>query len=171
MNNKHWWFIGGALVATLAIIILCVAAAIGGLTSYFLFGKQTMGSRQTTTTINAHQGWQSTGVLVTSGMKISISVISGEWTYWPDAPQPYNSGEGGKYICANVMPASQCVEPLPDFPSGGLIGKIGNQIFGIGKGTTLLAEQLGTFYLRINDGDLGLYDNVGELVIDINVQR
>jgi len=103
-------------------------------------------------------------------MRVSIEVTNGEWTYWSGI-QPYNSGEGGNYICAAAMPASQCVEPLPDFPVGGLIGKIGSQTFGIGRYLTLLAEQPGTLWLRINDGDGGLHDNAGELVIDISAQR
>ena len=170
MNNKHWWFTGGVLTGILVITILCIAALTGGLTTYFLLGGQMANDGQTTATIYADQGWQSTGVRVMPGMKISIEVTNGEWTYWSGF-QPYNSGEGGNYICAVAMPATRCVEPLSNFPTGSLIGKIGSQTFGIGKDSTLAVEQLGTLWLRINDGDVGLYDNAGELVIDISVQR
>ncbi len=170
MNNKHWWFTGGVLTGVLVIIILCTTAIIGGLTTYFLLGGQITDSGQTTATIYADQGWQSTGVQVTPGMKVNIEVTDGKWTHWSGV-QPYNSGEGGGYVCAAAMPASQCVEPLPIFPTGSLIGKIGSQTFGIGRNTTLTVEQLGTLWLRINDGDVGLHDNAGELIVDISTQR
>jgi len=69
------------------------------------------------------------------------------------------------------MEASGCVEPLPEFPAGGLIGKIGNQPFGIGKSEPLIVEKTGLLYLRVNDADIGLYDNGGELVVEVSVEE
>jgi hypothetical protein len=69
------------------------------------------------------------------------------------------------------MKASGCVEPLPEIPAGALIGKIGNQLFGTGKSESLFVEKTGLRYLRVNDADIGLYDNDGELVVEISVEE
>jgi hypothetical protein len=70
-----------------------------------------------------------------------------------------------------VFSERQCVEPLPDFPAGALVGRIGGETFGVGKGVTLVAEQTGMLELRINDGDDGLDDNDGELTVQIRLER
>lgn len=129
-------------------------------------------SQETTeASISAQQGWQSAQMQVDRGTELAIEVISGEWTYWKD-DMPYTQGEGDQgYICADIMPYNQCAEPLPDFAKGGLIGKIGNQIFGIGNNATVSIKDSGTLYLRINDGDDGLYDNDGTITVKIVVSR
>ena len=55
--------------------------------------------------------------------------------------------------------------------AGGLIGRIGDQIFGVGKSVTLVAKQSGRLQLRINDDDDGLHDNNGELTVEIRAER
>lgn len=119
--------------------------------------------------VYANQGWQNTEIYVDKGHEIIITVLSGRWTQQKGS-SPYNSGEGGGYICTNVTSFSQCVEPLPDFPQGGLVGRIGNQDFWIGNGNSVTALQTGTLQLRINDGDDGLYDNDGMLLIQVVIQ-
>jgi hypothetical protein len=119
--------------------------------------------------IDSRQGWQSAGLWIEQDTRLTIEVIAGEWNYWPES-SPDNAGQGWSYICANVIPASQCVEPLPDFPAGALIGRIGNQVFGIGSGVTVVAQQSGRLSLRINDADHGLYDNRGKLQVRIMLQ-
>lgn len=117
----------------------------------------------------ASKGWQDTGVTVRQGSKLIITVINGQWTSTVGKVS-YNPGLGWSYTCANAMPASQCVEPLPESPQGALIGRIGSRIFGIGQGITVMSGDTGPLSLRINDGDGDLYDNDGRLIVQITVE-
>jgi hypothetical protein len=125
-------------------------------------------SPYTEAVIFANQGWQSAGIFIEQGATVTIKVISGQWT-GTLGKSPFNTGEGGKYICGKVM--SHCIEPLPDFPSDGLIGQIGSPIFGIGNGTDIVAQQAGTLFMRMNDGDPGLFDNDGSLTVKITIEK
>jgi serine/threonine protein kinase len=121
------------------------------------------------TTVSSTTGWQSTDVFIAKGTRINIEVVSGQWTQ-TKGKVPYNPGLGNQnYSCANYMPANQCVEPLPDAPQGALIGKIGNFIFEIDDGVIITASESGILFLRINDGDVGLYDNDGTLVVRVTL--
>ncbi len=71
--------------------------------------------------------------------------------------------------CGEVLAASACVEPLPDFPQGGLIGRVGDRVFPIGEATTITAPIAGPIQLRINDANEGLYDNDGTLTVHVTV--
>jgi hypothetical protein len=120
--------------------------------------------------VYANQGWQDTGIRIEKGNEITMAVLSGRWTQ-EKGRAPFNSGEGGGYICANAISYSECVEPMPDIPQGALIGKVGNQEFGIGNGNSVTALQTGVLQLRINDGDEGLYDNDGALLLQVIVKQ
>jgi hypothetical protein len=117
--------------------------------------------------VSSTQGWQDTQISVQAGTTLTIKTIAGQWTNWKGT-NPYNSGDGDiYYICADHIAYNQCVEPLPDFPQGALVGKVNEQIFGIGSGNEIIVQQTGILYLRINDGDDGLYDNDGDLTVRI----
>lgn len=118
--------------------------------------------------VAAARGWQSTGVTVPQATTLTLTVTDGTWTNW-DGTTPYTSGYGTGWICGRAMQPADCVEPLPSVPSDALIGRIGDQIFLVGGGTTLTAQQSGLLELRINDGDVGLYDNNGSLSVQINL--
>jgi hypothetical protein len=123
----------------------------------------------TTMTVVAGRGWQETGVTVAAGQTVSVEVIDGLWTHW-SGEVPANPGTGGVYyVCADFLPAEQCVEPLPDFPAGTLIGRIGRHVFGIGQSGSVVVADAGTLELRVNDGDVGLGDNAGSLTVRIVV--
>ena len=118
--------------------------------------------------VSARTGWQRTGVVVEAGDVVSVSVVSGTWTHW-EGGRPYNGGQGDTtYICANVMPASECFEPDPYSPQGALIGEIENWVVGIGTANTFTAQRNGELLLRIND--LYVADNDGELTVDVVVR-
>jgi hypothetical protein len=128
-------------------------------------------SSENTVNISAKEGWQSSSILVSRGMKVKIDVVSGKWTHFKGTA-PYNMGIGNPdYICSNYLSASECVEPKPEAPQGALIGKIGNVVFEINSGTTITVNESGTLFLRINDGDGGLYDNDGILEIRITLMN
>jgi hypothetical protein len=112
-------------------------------------------------------GWQDTGMHVSRGDRLEISVISGTWT-GEIGHAPITNGEGDLgYICGSPS----CVEPLPTAPTGALIGQIGDMIFLIGKGNIIISEDEGNLLLRMNDGDSGLHDNEGSLQVEIAKQQ
>src|SRR5215217_2047458 len=119
-----------------------------------------------TTQADAKQGWQATSLTAAANQTIELSVIAGQWTHWVGTI-PYNNGVGGGYVCADYIPPDSCGESMPTVATGALIGKIGNQVFAIRNGTTVVASQPGPLYLRINDGDNGLSDNDGILSVQI----
>lgn len=112
--------------------------------------------------------WQVTGVVVEANETLVVEVVDGEWSSQAGV-SPYNNGTGTGYICADFLPPEDCVEPLPEAPQGALIGRIGNHVFEVGSGTTLVAQQEGELALRMNDDDDGLFDNEGVLTVDINI--
>jgi hypothetical protein len=124
--------------------------------------------------VEARQGWQDTGISVTRGAIVTIEYVSGLWTGWGgevplhDAAGPL---ETHPYVCADFLPAAQCVEPVPDFQGGALVGRVGRQLLQIGNSLTFVAEGHGRLELRINDGDVGLYDNEGAITAQVTVQR
>ena len=121
--------------------------------------------------VYANRGWQDVNVFVTYGDRVTIQYVSGEWTHW-SGQIPYSDASGKYgYVCADSMPASECVEPMPDFPTGALIGKIENQLFPIGNSLTFTSESKGYLLLRINDADMGLHDNVGVITVQITVHH
>jgi len=105
--------------------------------------------------------WQDTGIQVEKGKQIRLEVEVGQWRKSPNAP--YTHGEGTGYICGR----SDCVEPLPKYPTDALIGQIGEQQFYVGQGATIVAEQSGTLSLRMNDGDHDVWDNDGDLMVGV----
>jgi len=123
------------------------------------------------TEVYANYGWQDTGIFVFSGDQVQIQYISGEWTHWiGQVPYSDASGKYG-YICATYMQPSECVEPIPDFPTGALIGKIGGQLLKIGNTISFTSDDDGYLLLRINDADIGLYDNAGTITVRVTVHR
>jgi hypothetical protein len=174
MKSRKWTFFGGfaagMLVTVLLIAQLLLAAASCGLVTYILLEKPAVFSGKTTKTINARKGWQDTGIRVKPGTKINITVIDGKWTHW-SGTQPFNPGVGGGYTCGKAMNPEDCVEPLPEYSTGGLIGKVGDQVFGVGMGISYETNESGTLKLRINDADVGLYDNDGELKVEIQIEK
>jgi len=114
--------------------------------------------------ISAAQGWQDSQVYVPGGTELGIEVIDGQWTHWKDY-WSYYQGEGNPGdICS-----SACGVPIPDVPKGSLIGRVGNQIFGIGNKSVVMIQESGTLYLRMNDDVLG--DNDGALTVSVFVLR
>lgn len=121
--------------------------------------------------IDATEGWQNADITLTLGDQLIIEVIDGRWTH-QKGKASYNSGVGDQsYICAEYMSPNRCVEPLPSAPQGALIGKIGNIIFEIDEGTKITVQNAGDLFLRMNDGDIGLYDNDGMLTVKITVAK
>jgi len=116
--------------------------------------------------VDAHEAWQNTNIFVEKGSTVQIKVLDGKWTEWKGMRE-YNRGAGSNYICAVTMKAETCVESVPDFPSGALIGRIDRQILKIGSSGKFTAAQSGVLQLRMNDGDTGIHDNDGLLTVEV----
>ncbi len=114
--------------------------------------------------VYAYRGWQSMGIFVHPGEKVSIRA-SGEWLYSPEVG--YVGPEGAS---PSRYPAPSYY-PLPIGIGGCLIGRIGEQgqPFYIGKRAVLLADTSGLLHLRIND-DI-VTDNDGYLTVEIVVSK
>ena len=117
--------------------------------------------------VEAINGWQTTGIELSARQSVEIEYVSGEWTsYEPEGI--YGADGGTSYICAG-----DCVEVIsPGVPQGQLIGRIGNEgsPFAIGNYLSFTAEEDGTLFLRINDGDIGLDDNFGAVNVHIKLR-
>lgn len=163
-------FLKGVLAGVIITGIACLLLDIIGLSGYFLVGKFSILSGKSIRSVDARKGWQNTQVRIYPGNQVEISVVDGKWTHWKGT-QPDNTGAGGGYVCARAMNPADCVEPLPEFSTGGLIGRVGNVVFPIGIGTRWGSTVSGDLELRINDGDVGLLDNYGVIKVEIILQK
>ncbi|NNJ11196.1 serine/threonine protein kinase [Chloroflexales bacterium ZM16-3] len=120
----------------------------------------------TSVTVQANAGWNGTGYDVQPGDQIQIVYRSGLWTYWTGHIAPTDGRGDLGYICAHIIPASQCVEPIPDVAKGALIARIGDgaPIY-IGNDATIVSTAAGQLQLGINDTEFG--DNTGALNVEI----
>jgi hypothetical protein len=58
-------------------------------------------------------------------------------------------------VCANIEPASQCVEPLPEANKGSLIARVGaTKPIYIGRQSSFVATSAGLLELSMNDSVL-----------------
>lgn len=122
-----------------------------------------------TRAVEAKLGWQNTDLQVEGGSVLHVKVIGGMWTQFR-SDEHYFQGEGIGYICGLALPSDKCVEPLPSAGQGALIGRVSDQIFLIGNDVSVTIDAGGLLYLRMNDGDVGLYDNDGWLSVQIERQ-
>jgi hypothetical protein len=160
----------GVLTGVLVTGIACLLVDIIALSGYFLVEKSFSFSGRTIRSVNSERGWQSTHIRIYPGDQVDITVVDGKWTHWKGT-QAYTSGAGGGYVCGKAMNPLDCVEPLPEFFTGGLIGRVGKDVFAIGIGTRWKSTEIGELELRINDGDVGLDDNNGVLKVEITLGK
>ncbi len=119
--------------------------------------------------VDARQPWQSTGLTYSAEAEMRFEVAQGLWTHWLGTV-PHNPGTGAEYICGELLPPELCAEPLPQVPSGMLIGRVGDRPFGIGQSRREVSQATGPLHLRINDADDGLGDNDGVLSVRAGVR-
>lgn len=137
---------------------------------------------QYTLTVFASKGWQETGIRVDEGNRISISYVSGSWTWTLEYPKFDSTGDPQEIntcnkICDQVAPGETPASiycPIEELRIGTLVGKIGStgEVFYVGKSITYQVP-VGTrqemLYLRMND--YGTHDNDGAIQINIQVSR
>ncbi|MEM7799760.1 MAG: hypothetical protein AAF633_11265 [Chloroflexota bacterium] len=152
------------------VLTLFTLLAAGLALQWMISGAGANNSAGQVATVDAENGWQSTGIELPANTSIKFEVTSGTWTHW-SGTIGYNDGSGQDYICAENFEPQDCSEPLPGFNSGGLIGQVGDQIFGIGSSKTIILSASGYLYLRINDADRYLEDNDGVLTVSITTEE
>lgn len=109
----------------------------------------------------AKKGWQNTGVRVNAGDRIELSVI-GNVQYTPRK----SAANGGR--CGPVgVKGFQAYTVNPAWNHCAVIGRIGRQMFLVGRGGTFTANQAGVLELRINDTDPG--NNAGAFTASITL--
>ena len=89
----------------------------------------------------------------------------------PEVPEPEVGPEGAYWTPAKALRPEEFL--LPDFPIAALIGKVEEQVFGIGKHAEITITQDGSLHLAINTRwKEGSWDyNVGSLMIKVEVER
>jgi len=117
----------------------------------------------TTVSVRARQGWRDTGVDLDIGQIAQVEYLSGTWTSQKGVVEPFGALPTRIYVCGRP----DCVEPLPNFPAGALVGRIGLQLLEIGNSLAFTVKSPGRLQLRMNDGDPGLGDNDGEIQVRI----
>jgi len=115
----------------------------------------------------AAKGWQDTGVYVNSDDQVEIIYVKGLWT-GKSGLKNYTGPAGGKPSQDNPC------NPMSHQETGynALIGKIWyGKPFLVGQHFTGKALISGTIYLRMNDCDQWLADNVGSVHVLIQISR
>lgn len=117
--------------------------------------------------VDARLGWQDTGINVQAGEMLEISYQAGQWRNRSDIDLLAPNG-GITEICDHIG----CREPLRAFPQGGMVGQIGEgAVFSVGDYTRLYIDTGGRLRLRINDLDEGLWDNTGNVLMQVQLYR
>lgn len=141
---------------------LLALAVVAGLTAACLFLPRLPFSSSTkVVAVQAEEGWQTTGLAVAAGDRLTITYLSGEWSPWPGGSYDA-AGSGGDPLCrCNVMEAAS---------HAALLGRIGGaQPFLVGRDYHHVTGETGSLLLAINDVDL--HDNSGELEVLIEINR
>lgn len=127
-------------------------------------------------TVQANKGWNNTGLSIQTGDSVQIEYQDGLWTHWPGKVPLYGAtGQTTeRYICAEIQPASQCVEPMPQAQKGALIARVGatSPIY-VGNRVTFRASNSGPLELGMNDSKLPIdfSKDEGFLVVRITVTK
>ena len=152
MHKRH------GLILVLGLMSLC---AFGGI---FLSAetKPRPQSALSESRVFAYRDWQATEYYLHPGDRLVVHA-RGTWLYSPFVG--YHGPAGSRY---HLSPASY---PLPNYPGGILIGRIGETgvPFPIATHVEQQTEVAGRLYLRIDDDRVG--DNDGALTVEIEVTR
>ncbi|HUV91101.1 MAG TPA: LecA/PA-IL family lectin [Anaerolineae bacterium] len=121
-----------------------------------------LGSRGTLFDVQASQMWQDTGVQVQQGDRVTIVQVGGTWTH--AGPGVWYDANG--YAGLGPDPHKGTLLPLAN--TGALIGKIGENLFLVGRWSVLTAPADGTLHLAMNDDKYD--DNDGLITVQIMVE-
>jgi hypothetical protein len=126
----------------------------------------------TNVSVRGDTGWQDTGIVVSARDRVSVTYITGQWTYVPGTIPPWDAS-GFDYICAEKIAAASCREAIPDFPKGALIGRVGDQMLRIGQSLEFTPRASGPLFLRMNqtDNSTDLASVRGAITVQVVVQH
>jgi cold shock CspA family protein len=107
--------------------------------------------------VSSQKTWQNTQVFVERGDTITINA-HGSWSPWPEVSL-WSGPDGNDLWAAEV----------PGISGAALMGRLGYQgkPFQIGSSKTFQARDYGMLYLAMNDPFKYLYNNQGDLSVDI----
>lgn len=117
--------------------------------------------------VDAKRGWVDTGLTVHKGQMIGIRQRGGAWAV--GAGLTMVDGNGHINEMATHLRQFTQFKMLPTAPFGCLIASINQAAppFAIGVGKAVASPADGKLYLRINDNDQGLADNIGSITVDV----
>jgi len=118
----------------------------------------------TNVVILATQGWQSTGVNVTQGTSYGVWQTQGLWTV---DNRSFRKVDGAGYALQDDAKIFQGCKIDRSWPYGLLIGRVGSNVFQIGRATSFTALQNGILELSIHDSANCLADNAGSLSVSV----
>jgi hypothetical protein len=110
--------------------------------------------------VDAKKLWQDSGIVVTPGMRITISFEKGKWSIG-GSPDTFTDGEG--YRKLNLPRDYELIT------IGALIAKIGNnKTFKVGNYYEITESNMsGNLFFRINDERSHMFDNHGIITVKI----
>jgi hypothetical protein len=121
-------------------------------------------------TVYANRAWNDSGLNVGAGDTVQVQYKSGTWAYWAGTIPATDARGNPSYVCAQIQPASKCLEPVPEAAAGSLIARIGDaKPFYIGNQFTFKAASAGMLQLGMNDLDLS--GNEGFVVVQITLTK
>ena len=160
-NSRH----NGRLWRRLLLLVRRPQPPVALLTTLLLLsaGRHASAAGEKTFKVMANAGWQDTGVRVDYDDKVTITLVSGQWSAGA-GQKPYGP-EGALDTPSACMP----VRAKGAHP-GMLIGKIGTSgPFPVGAKMDDAPGLKGALFLRMNDCDNSLADNSGSLTVRIRV--
>jgi len=135
----------------------------------YVFGKKII--NKTIVIKGSTPFWTETDIFLLKGDVVNFKA-SGRIIWDPKVPEPEVSPKG-----ASWTPSRGVTKPqeflLPDFACAGLIGKIGEDLFGIGIEKRVEVKENGMLYIGINERwrEECWNDNKGEFQVDVQVER
>lgn len=121
-------------------------------------------------TVSALDSWQNTGIFIQANDLVEIKYLSGQWSVGGGVFHDANGTPSG-YICSQRIPASECVEIVPDAVQGSLVARVSDSKMFIGNYSSFTSSTSGYLEIAINDGPDGLYDNSGEITASVAVVK
>lgn len=120
-----------------------------------------------TVRIAADRGWQSTGVLLDSGVQYSLAAegdvtLANTGRPWLSHPEGISIDYAGGFPIGRLLAAVDSGGPPGATDEGTLL-----DVFDIGANQTIEPKTTGTLYLRINDAFNSLADNSGQYSVTI----
>jgi eukaryotic-like serine/threonine-protein kinase len=122
---------------------------------------------RTETDIDAKAGWQSVGVNLVAGDRVTVEYVSGQWA--ADATGQTVDADGYAGVAPRQLPGPCAAAPLPAETHAALIGRFAaGMAFLIGKHRAFPIDQAGVLELRMNAADACAGDRRGSIRVRVS---